>query len=81
MHHRLFDSVVLPPLRWDGADALDRYSLDTSALQLKLQLQTLEEHSICLCEAWMVTVCFMNGGALGLNGCHAWVGTQKPCHS
>jgi hypothetical protein len=74
------DSVV-PPLRCDGTDALVHNSLDICALHLKLQLRKLKGHSICLCDDWMLTACFMNEGALGLNGWQAWVGPQKHCHS
>jgi hypothetical protein len=42
--------------------------LDVSALYFKLQLRKLEEQDICLREAWMGTACFMNEGALGLDG-------------
>jgi hypothetical protein len=63
-----FARVVVPLLRWDGADALVRNSWNVSALHCRLQLRKLEEYDISLRKAWMVTACFMYVGALRLNG-------------
>jgi hypothetical protein len=76
-----FASVVVPPLRWDGADALVRNSLDISALHCGLELRKLKQHEISQRKAWMVTACFMYVGALRLNGWQPWVDPQKHVHS